>query len=155
MSSISPAMTVKNTYPTSFSIQNLPQTSSDKRPVSFRTGLISIEVEKAVTAELMQNISQGTSKFLQRSSSRCFVIQNHSADAFQLECAVSFISGKPVRDCSKICEDVTSRIALPKATLWATASKVQHLTTLARQVHSFGVGPGELVGAGMQDPEED
>ena len=58
MSSISPAMTVKNTYPTSFSIQNLPQTSSDKRPVSFRTGLISIEVEKAVTAELMQNIAR-------------------------------------------------------------------------------------------------
>ena len=33
--------------------------------------------------------------------------------------------------------------------------KVQHLTTLARQVHSFGVSPGELVGAGMQDPEGD
>ena len=30
---------------------------------------------------------------------------------------------------------------------------VQHLTTLARQVHSFGVVPGELVGAGMQGPE--
>ena len=34
-------------------------------------------------------------------------------------------------------------------------AKVQHLTTLALQVHSFGVGPGKLVGAGVQNPEGD
>ena len=33
--------------------------------------------------------------------------------------------------------------------------EVQHLTALARQVRSFGVVPGELVGAGMQEPEGD
>ena len=71
-------------------IQSLPQATSDKRSILFQTGLISIIVQRAITDDLMNKISQHTAKYLAGGSSRCFVIRKQLIDTFHLECAVSF-----------------------------------------------------------------
>jgi len=83
-------MPLEHTTTTFCSIQSMPQIKSDSSTDSFRTGLISIMVEKAITDKLIDKISQSTMKYIDRGCSRYFIIRNQSANAFQLECAVNF-----------------------------------------------------------------
>ena len=79
---------------TSRGIQSLPQTSSDKHPVQFQTGQISIIVNRAITNELINQISKKTVKFLSSGSCRCLIVQKKSVDEVHLECAVCFKEGR-------------------------------------------------------------
>ena len=89
-------MSLEHAASTSRGIQSLPQSESDKHPVLFKTGRISILVNRAITDELMNQISKTTVKFFTRGSSRCFVVKTKSVDEVHLECAVSF---KESRNC--------------------------------------------------------
>ena len=89
-------MSLEHEASTSRVIQSLPQTETEKHPVLFQTGHISILVTRAITDELINQISKATVKFYTHGSSRCFIIKNNSVDEVHLECAVSF---KERRNC--------------------------------------------------------
>ena len=75
---------------TSCGIQSLPQKIRQQPCLVLDGADISIKVGNTLTDELLHSISQSTTKYLDRGCSRCFVIRNQSADAFQIEFAVSF-----------------------------------------------------------------
>ena len=71
-------------------IQSLQQIIRQQPSLVLDGADISIKVGNTLTDGLLHSISQSTTKYLDRGCSRCFVIRNQSADAFQIEFAVSF-----------------------------------------------------------------